>query len=88
MTLGATEYTSLIRLADRMWEVAWAIDALRDDTEASEWTAFKVRDLWRQGRADDKRELLPLLAVLERRLELERSGRRSGLRRETETVPV
>ena len=50
----------------------------------SEWTVFKVRDLWRQGRADDKRELLPLLAVLERRLELERSG----LRRETETVPV
>lgn len=58
--------------ADRMWEAAWALDKLVGDTRVSEWTARKVRDLMRVGRADDVDEIEKLATALERRLERER----------------
>lgn len=88
MKLNETEYASLIQLADRIWDAAWKIDELRGDAQASEWTAFKVRDLWRQGRAHDEGELLPLLRVLEGRLKVEESSRQPAKRHDTEMVLV
>ncbi len=62
------EFVSLIEAADRLWAAAWELDELRGDTAATEWTAGKVRDLMRSGRADDVEAVLPLARALEERL--------------------
>ena len=68
MTLCATGYSSLLEWADRMWEAAWELDELRGNTDASEWTARKVRDLIRRGRADEPSELAQITHALEERV--------------------
>lgn len=64
--------TALMDAADQVWNAAYALDGLRGDRAASEWTARKVRDLMRQGRADDPDAVADLAAVLEDRLARER----------------
>ncbi len=66
------EPVSLTEAADRLWDAAWALDELRGDTAASEWTATKVRGLMRTGRADDPQAVLPLARALEERLAQDR----------------
>ena len=61
-------YTDILAEADRVWESAWAIDDLRGDTAASDWTAGKVHNLMRAGRADDPTEIAEIADVLETRL--------------------
>lgn len=67
------ESVSLTEAADRLWNAARALDELRGDTAASEWTAGKVRELMRAGRADDPQAVLPLARALEGRLAQDRS---------------
>ena len=66
------EPASLTEAATRLWDAAWALDELRADTCASEWTAGKVRALMRAGRADDVEAVLPLACALESRLAQDR----------------
>ncbi len=61
-------YRTLLAEADRMWEAAWTLDALRGDTAASEWTAGKVRELMRASRADDPAAIAALADALEAKL--------------------
>ena len=68
------EPVSLAEVADRLWNAAWELDELRGDTAASEWTATKVRELMRAGRADDAQAVLPLACALEGRLAQDRAG--------------
>lgn len=73
---------SLTQAADRMWAAAYDLDELVGDTRVSEWTARKVRDLIRAGRADDVGEIEKLATALERRLERERRGESGSFKRE------
>lgn len=68
--------SDLMRAADRVWDSAYALDELLGDRRVSEWTARKVRDLMRAGRADDVDEIEKLATALEHRLERERHGGR------------
>lgn len=70
---------SLLTAADRMWDAAWALDEVRGDYAASNWTGRKVRDLMREGEADNPEKIARLADALERRLERERTaGPESG----------
>ena len=75
-----TEPVSLIEVADRLWDAAWSLDELRGDTAASEWTAGKVRQLMRTGRADDVQAVLPLARALEDRLAQDRPAAAAAAR--------
>ncbi len=68
------EPVSLTEAADRLWRGAWSLDELRGDTAATEWTATKVRELMRAGRADDAQAVLLLARALESRLAQDRAG--------------
>lgn len=70
--------TSPLDLAGRAWDAAYAIDDLRGDTGASDWTAEKIRGLIRQDRADDVETLRGIAEALERRLERERAARQEA----------
>lgn len=66
--MNAQEPVGLIEAADRLWDAAWELDEFRGDQLASEWTATKVRELMRAGRADDAQAVLLLARALEGRL--------------------
>ncbi len=69
----------LMAAADRLWDAARALDDLRGDAAATEWTARKVRALLRLGRADDVPAVLRIAQALEDRLAREREpARRRG----------
>ena len=88
MSQSETGHASLLDVAGRIWEAAWALDELRGDRDASEWTARKVRDLWRQGRAHEESALTGLVRVLEAKLARERSARPATYQRsQVQTVP-
>jgi hypothetical protein len=70
--MNAQEPVGLIEAAGRLWDAAWALDEFRGDQLASEWTATKVRELMRAGRADDVEAVLPLACALEERLAQDR----------------
>lgn len=74
----------LMDAADRVWDAAYALDELLGDRRVSEWTAGKIRDLMRAGRADDVGEIEKLADALEKRLGLEQgqSNAASDLRHE------
>ncbi len=61
-------HSDILAEADRVWESAWAIDNLRGDTAASDWTAGKVHHLMRAGRADSPAEIARIADALETRL--------------------
>jgi len=65
--------STVLDVAGRMWDSAWAIDELRGDTAASTWAAVHVRRLMREGRADDPAAVEPIARALEERLETGRS---------------
>lgn len=65
----------LMAAADRLWDAAYALDEVRGDTAASEWTAIKVRKLMRLGKADDVPSVLRVAEALEKRLARERAAR-------------
>jgi len=64
-------YCDILAEADRVWESAWAIDDLRGDTAASDWTAGKVHGLMRAGLADSPAEIARIADALETRLSRE-----------------
>lgn len=64
----------LMDAADRLWDATYALDDLRGDRVASEWTAEKVRTLIRAGAADDVDLILRLARAVEDRLEREREA--------------
>jgi len=73
MTATTAEYAVILAAANRLWEAAWALDELRGDNGVSQWAAQQVRDLMRQGRADDPDAVTPIVSALEQRLRREQT---------------
>ena len=71
MSSTAAESRVILAAADRLWAAAWVLDEVRGDTAASEWAAQQIRDLMRQGRADDPDAVAPIISALEQRLRRE-----------------
>lgn len=63
--------TTALQEAGRAWDAAYRLDELFGHDRVSEWLAVRIRELIRDGRADQPKYLAGLADALERRLDRE-----------------